>query len=55
MKHEPGNGWQPITPPTRPQATSNSEWMPHTLGGWIAVLVLGALVVGGVMSLAAAF
>jgi hypothetical protein len=29
--------------------------MPSTVGGWIAALVLLAVVVGGVMALAAAF
>lgn len=43
-------GWRPITPPTRPQQSSNTEWLPSTLGGWIVALALLTFVVGAVIS-----
>ena len=40
------NGWQPLNAPTRPQASSNAEWLPRTLSAWLAALLLATFVVG---------
>lgn len=43
---EPPSGWQPLSEPARRRESSNMEWLPRSLGGWAALVVLGLLVFG---------